>query len=80
MDREARVLDDREAAKSYARRLDQAAADLNPFLTAIAVGLLVLYVMLRIGVTTYPAPPERAASPQLTTSKTAYPAPPDYVR
>jgi hypothetical protein len=74
-----RVLDDRDAG-SYARRLDRAAADLNPFLTALAVGLIVLYVMLHIGVTTYPAPPNRAASPLLTTSKTAYPAPPDYVR
>jgi hypothetical protein len=74
------MYDDRDAAKSYARRLDRAAADLNPFLTAIAVGLLVLYVMLHIGVTTYSAPPERAASPPLTASKTAYPGPPDYVR
>jgi hypothetical protein len=74
------VLGDRDAAKSYVRRLDRAAADLNPLLTALAIGLIVLNVMLYIGVKTYPAPPERAASPLLTTSKTAYPAPPDYVR
>jgi hypothetical protein len=49
-------------------------------LMALAIVLIVLNVMLRIGMAAYPATRDRAASPLLTTSKTAYPAPPDYVR
>ncbi|HEU0216980.1 MAG TPA: hypothetical protein VFQ90_09985 [Stellaceae bacterium] len=67
---------------SFARRLDLAAAGLNPFLQAVAAGLLVFYLMLYIGVT---APrPSRAASvaetARLTPTASSYPAPPDYVR
>jgi len=36
--------------KSLSRRLDRAAADLNPFLMVLAVGLIVLNLTLYIGI------------------------------
>ena len=67
---------------SFARRLDLAAAGLNPFLQALAAGLLVFYLMLYIGIATQR--PGRPASLGETVRPTptaaSYPAPPDYVR
>jgi hypothetical protein len=67
---------------SFARRLDLAAAGLNPFLQALAAGLLVFYLMLYIGVTAPRLSPPAAVaeSSRLTPTATSYPAPPDYVR
>jgi hypothetical protein len=67
---------------SFARRLDLAAAGLNPFLQALAAGLLVFYLMLYIGIT---APRLSPSAPVAETARpaptaTSYPAPPDYVR
>jgi hypothetical protein len=39
----------KEGIKSLSRRLDRAAADLNPFLMVLAVGLIVLNLTLYIG-------------------------------
>jgi len=66
---------------SFARRLDLAAAGLNPFLQAVAAGLLVLYLMLYIGVTApRPSPASAAGTIRPTPTATAYPAAPDYMR
>jgi hypothetical protein len=67
---------------SFARRLDLAAAGLNPFLQALAAGLLVFYLMLYIGVTAprLGPPASVAESSLLTPTATSYPAPLDYVR
>lgn len=68
----------KDTARSFALRLDQAAADLNPFLTALAVGLIVLNLMLYIGLSAHLSPP--TADLRLTATTTAYPAPADFVR
>jgi hypothetical protein len=39
----------RSGSAALSRRLDRAAADLNPFLTVLAVGLIVLNLTLYIG-------------------------------
>jgi hypothetical protein len=67
---------------SFARRLDLAATGLNPFLQALAAGLLVFYLMLYIGVTAprLGPPASTAETVRSTPTATAYPVPPDYVR
>jgi hypothetical protein len=67
---------------SFTRRLDLAAAELNPFLQALAAGLLVFYLMLYIGVTAPRLGPPASVTETVrpTPTATSYPAPPDYVR
>ena len=67
---------------SFARRLDLAAAGLNPFLQALAAGLLVFYLMLYIGITAPRLNPSASVTETVrpTQTATSYPAPPDYVR
>lgn len=67
---------------SFARRLDLAAAGVNPFLQVLAAGLLVFYLMLYIGVTAprLGPPASTAETIRPTPTATSYPAPPDYVR
>jgi hypothetical protein len=67
---------------SFARRLDLAAAGLNPFLQTLAAGLLVFYLMLYIGITAPRPNPSASAADTIrpTPTATSYPAPPDYVR
>jgi hypothetical protein len=70
----------RVAAKSFARRLDCATAELNPFLMVLAVGLIVLNLTLYIGMAAAGDKSDHGAGARLATSKTASPAPPDYAR
>jgi hypothetical protein len=71
-----------QSKPSFTRRLDLAAAGLNPFLQALAAGLLVFYLMLYIGVTAprLGTPASVAETARLAPSATSYPTPPDYVR
>ena len=65
---------DKEGIKSLTRRLDRAAADLNPFLMVLAVGLIVLNLTLYIGMAA--AGGASAASmrrPAATRTAVAYP-------
>ncbi|HWB47899.1 MAG TPA: hypothetical protein VG651_02220 [Stellaceae bacterium] len=69
--------------RSLLSRLDRAAGDLNPFLMALAVGLVVLNLTLYIGIAAAGGArhaPDGAAGGRMTPAASSYPAPGDYVR
>lgn len=63
----------KEGIKSLSRRLDRAAADLNPFLMVLAVGLIVLNLTLYIGMAAGGASAAAMRRPATAQTAVAYP-------